>query len=93
MAAQFETNVIEDFTFATPKTKDFVEMTKNLKVNDKKSLFVLPEANKNVYLSARNLERSKVAIASDLNTYTVLDAGVMVITESSLKAIDAVLTK
>ena len=85
--------VIEDFTFATPKTKDFVEMTKNLKVNDKKSLFVLPEANKNVYLSARNLERSKVAIASDLNTYTVLDAGVMVITESSLKAIDAVLTK
>lgn len=85
--------VVEDFTFEAPKTKDFIEMTKNLNVSDKKSLFVLSEANKNVYLSARNIERAKVAIASALNTYTVLDAGVMVVTESSLKAIDAVLTK
>ena len=85
--------VVEDFTFEAPKTKEFVEMAKNLKVSDKKALFVLSEANKNVYLSARNIERAKVAIASALNTYNVLDAGVMVVTESSLKAIDAVLTK
>ena len=54
---------------------------------------VLPEANKNVYLSARNLQRAKVAIASDINTYGVLDAGVMVVTENALNKIEAVLTK
>ena len=53
----------------------------------------MPEANKNVYLSARNLQRAKVAIASDINTYGVLDAGVMVLTESSVAKIEAVLTK
>ena len=85
--------VIEDFALETPKTKTFVEIVNNLKVSDKKVLIVLPEANKNVYLSARNLQRAKVAIASDINTYGVLDAGVMVVTENALNKIEAVLTK
>ncbi|MDO4929506.1 MAG: 50S ribosomal protein L4 [Bacteroidales bacterium] len=85
--------VVEDFDLQTPKTKSFVEIVNNLKVADKKVLVVMPEANKNVYLSARNLERAKVAIASDLNTYGVLNAGVMVVTESALGKIEAVLTK
>ena len=85
--------VVEDFNFGAPKTKNFVEIVNNLKISDKKVLMVMPEANKNVYLSARNLQRAKVAIASDINTYGVLDAGVMVLTESSVAKIEAVLTK
>ena len=77
--------------FEAPKTKVFVEMTKNLKVSDKKLLVVLPEANKNVYLSARNIEGANVQTISGLNTYRVLNAGVVVLTESSLKAIDNIL--
>ena len=85
--------VVEDFDFEAPKTKSFVEIVNNLKISDKKVLVVLPESNKNVYLSARNLDRAKVAIASDLNTYNVLNAGVMVVTEGALSKIEAVLTK
>ena len=85
--------VVEDFNFETPKTKDFIKVAKNLKVEGKKLLMVLPEANKNVYLSARNLQRSEIALAAQLNSYKVLNADVMVITENSLKAIEAVLNK
>ena len=85
--------VVEDFAFEAPKTKDFVNLAKNLKVLDKKFLVVLPEADKNVYLSARNLERANVALAASLNTYSVLNAGVLVVTENSLKVIDNILTK
>ena len=85
--------VVEDFTFEAPKTKDFVNFAKNLKVSDKKVLVVLPEANKNVFLSARNVERANVALAASLNTYSVLNAGVLVVTESSLNVIDNILTK
>ena len=85
--------VVEDFTLGTPKTKDFVNITKNLKVEGKKVLVLLPEENKNVYLSARNLQGAEVMAASTLNTYKVLNADVLVIAEGSLKAIDAVLTK
>ena len=85
--------VVEDFTMDAPKTKNFIEILNNLKVNGKKSLFVLPGVNKNVYLSARNLERVNVMTASALNTYTVLNADVMVITEDSLKVVDEILTK
>ena len=85
--------VVEDFNFEVPKTKDFVEMTKNLNVADKKVLLVLPGVDKNVYLSARNVKTAKVMSAPQLNTYSVLDAGVMVVTEDSLKEIDAVLAK
>ncbi len=85
--------VVEDFTFEAPKTKDFINVAKNLKVEGKKLLMVLPEANKNVYLSARNLQHSEVAIAAQLNAYKVLNADVMVITENSLQAIETVLNK
>ena len=85
--------IIEDFTMDAPKTKEFLNITKNLKVEGKKLLMVLPEANKNVYLSARNLQRSEVILASSLNTYKVLNADVLVVTENSLKTIDGILTK
>lgn len=85
--------VVEDFSFEAPKTKSFIEVVNNLKVADKKVLVVLPESNKNVYLSARNLQSAKVAIASDINTYGVLNAGVMVVTENALSNIEAVLNK
>ena len=85
--------VVEDFNLETPKTKSFIEIINNLNIADKKVLMVLPEANKNVYLSARNLKRAKVAIASDINTYGVLDAGVLVVTERALKGIESVLNK
>ena len=85
--------VVEDFTMEAPKTKDFVNITKNLKVEGKKTLLVLPEVDKNVYLSSRNLQRTNVMTATQLNAYKVLNADVLVITENSLKAIDSILTK
>ena len=85
--------VVEDFSMDAPKTKDFVNIAKNLKVDGKKTLLVLPEVNKNVYLSARNLQRSEVMTASSLNTYKVLNADVLVMTENSLKTIDEILAK
>ena len=84
--------VVEDFTFEAPKTKDFTTIVNNLKIADKKVLVVLPEANKNVYLSARNIKRANVAIASALNTYSVLNADTLVMAESSLKVIDNILS-
>ena len=83
--------VVEDFAFEAPKTKEFVSVINNLKVSDKKLLLVLPEANKNVYLSARNLEKANVMTAATLNTYKVLNAGTLVLTEGSLSAIDNIL--
>ena len=96
LAYKAQTNnivVVEDFTFEAPKTKEFVNVVNNLKVAGKKLLMVLPEANKNVYLSARNLERTNLAIASALNTYSVLNAETLVVTESALKAIEETLVK
>ena len=77
--------VLEDFSFVAPKTKDYVALTKKLNVNEKKSLLVLPEPNKSVYLSARNLEKSKVIILSELNTYKILDAQYLMLTERSVE--------
>ena len=85
--------VVEDFTFEAPKTKEFVNVAKNLKVAGRKMLLVLPEVNKNVYLSARNLQRTEIMTASALNTYKVLNADVLVVTENSLKTIDGILNK
>ena len=85
--------VVEDFNMEAPKTKDFVNISKNLKVEGKKTLFVLPEANKIVYLSARNLQRTKITLAALLNSYNVLNADVLVVTENSLKTIDGILNK
>ncbi len=85
--------VLEDFDFEAPKTKEIVNMTKNLKVNGKKLLLVMPETNKNVYLSARNLQGTEVMEAATINTYKVLDADVLLLTEKSLAAIDGILNK
>ena len=85
--------VVEDFEFEAPKTKEFVALTQNLKVDGKKLLVVLPESNKNVYLSARNLQKSECILAANVNTYKVLNADVMVVTEKSLEVINGVLNK
>lgn len=80
--------VVEDFTFETPKTKDFVNFTKNLQLADKKLLLVLADQNKNVYLSARNIPTANIITASDLNTYKVLNNKALVLTESSVAVIN-----
>lgn len=85
--------VVEDFDFEAPKTKEFINIAKNLQVDGKKFLLLLPSANKNVYLSARNLRKADVMIAASLNAYRVLNADVLVVTENSLKAIDETLNK
>lgn len=85
--------VVEDFNFEAPKTKDFVNIAKNLKVDGKKLLLLLPEANKNVFLSARNLQKTHVMVAKDVNTYKILDADVLIVTENSLKAVEGILNK
>lgn len=85
--------VVEDFNFEAPKTKEFVQLQKNLNVEGKKLLLVLPNVNKNVYLSARNVQRVEVMTASALNTYKVMDANVLVVTESALQLVDETCTK
>ena len=85
--------VVEDFSLEAPKTKAFIEILNNLKIAGKKSLFVLPGTDKVVYLSSRNIERVNVMAASALNTYKVLDADVMVVSESALPVIEGNLTK
>lgn len=85
--------VVEDFDFAAPKTKEAINLLNNLKVSDKKVLVLLPEVKKNVYLSARNIQRVEVMTASALNTYKVMNANVLVVTENALKLIDETLNK
>ena len=85
--------VVEDFNFDAPSTKSFIEVLNNLKVSEKKQLFVLPSSNKAVYLSARNLKGTQMAIASDINTYGIMNAEVLVVTESSLEIINNTLNK
>lgn len=83
--------VLEDFNFEVPKTKKMVELLNNLKVSDEKTLLVLNDLNKNVYLSTRNLAGVKIISVSDLNTYDILDAKKMLITESSINAFEQLL--
>jgi len=83
--------VVEDFNFEAPKTKELVAIAKSLKVDGKKMLFLMPSANKNVYLSARNYQRAEVLEASKVNTYKVLNADVLVLTENSLETINGIL--
>lgn len=85
--------VVDNFDLSAPKTKDFVNITKNLKVDGKKTLVVLPEVNKNVHLSARNLQKAEIMSASNINTYKILNADVLVITEASLEKIESVLNR
>ncbi|MBP5643193.1 MAG: 50S ribosomal protein L4 [Bacteroidales bacterium] len=83
--------ILEDFTFDTIKTKKMIEVLNNLKVNGGKNLFVLPETNMNVVLSARNIQRTNIELARNLNTYDILNAKKLFITESSLAVIDEIL--
>ncbi len=85
--------VIEDFSFASPKTKQYQSMLKALAVADKKTLLVLPEANSSVSLSGRNLPKTKVITAAQLNTYDVLNAEQLIVVESALTKIDSILNK
>lgn len=80
--------VMEDFNFEAPKTKEFVAIQNNLEVADKKSLIVLSEANKNIYLSSRNLQNAEVVTASELSTYKIMRAKKVVLVESSVKAME-----
>ncbi len=83
--------VVDAIEFATPKTKDFIAMTKSLNVADKKPLIILANANNNVYLSARNLPNANVVTVSELNTYKVLNAKTLVFTQEAVAAVEQIL--
>lgn len=85
--------VVEDFNLDTPKTKEFITILNNLKLNDKKAVFVLPSVNENVVLSSRNIPNSRVLLANDLNTYNILDNQSLVLAENSVKVIEETLSK
>jgi large subunit ribosomal protein L4 len=85
--------VVEDFNFETPKTKQYLNMLKSLSLDGKKTLLVLPEQSKNVTLSGRNLDKTKVITADQINTYDVMNAETVVLVESSLSKIDNLLNK
>ena len=85
--------VVEDFSFETPNTKNFLNVLKDLGLENKKSLIVLGESNKNVYLSSRNLKASKVVSHLELSTYEILNASSLVLLEGSLEGIEENLSK
>ncbi|MBZ9651500.1 50S ribosomal protein L4 [Psychroflexus montanilacus] len=96
LSQKFKNNqlmIVEDFGFETPKTKEFINVLDNLNIRDKKSLLVLDESNKNVYLSSRNLKSAKVVNVSELNTYNILNSNVLLITESRLEELQNNLNK
>lgn len=80
--------ILENFNIDTPKTKSYVDILNNLKLNDKKVLLVLPQHDKNIHLSSRNLERNKVTTAAELNTYDVLNAQSLVLVEGSVSVLE-----
>lgn len=85
--------VLEDFTFDAPKTKNYVDLMKNLNLSDKKTILVLGDTNNNVYLSSRNLQGAKVVKATDLNTYDIVNAQTLILLESSVKVLESLLNK
>ena len=87
-AADGQIIVVEDFTVEAPKTKEFVKFANNLKIADKKTLMVLADQNKNVYLSARNIQNVNIMTASQLNTYRILDNKVIVMSESAVAVVN-----
>lgn len=88
-----EIKVLEDFNFEAPKTKDFIEVLKALGLETKKTLFVLGGANENVYLSSRNLQKTKVVNNSELNVYDLINASEVVFLEGSLAQVQENLSK
>ena len=85
--------VVEDFTFDAVKTKSYVQFTTDLNAGDVRTLLVLGAANNNVYLSSRNLKKTKVILADQLNTYDVLNAGKLILTTGALKTLEEALAK
>src|SRR5690554_2849507 len=85
--------ILEDINFESPKTKEYASILSNLNILDKKSLIVIPDTNKNVYLSSRNLKGTKVVTASEINTYDILNANMVVISEGSISKIEGILRK
>ena len=85
--------VLEDFTFDTPKTKDYLNILNNLEQENSKTLMVLPEANANIVLSSNNLKKAKVVMASNLCTYDIMNANTLLILEGSVKEIEETLNK
>jgi large subunit ribosomal protein L4 len=83
--------ILEDFNFAAPKTKQYLDMLKSLSLSDKKTLFVFPEVNSNVVLSSRNVSNTKVITAAQINTFDVMNADQLVLVESSLNSINTIL--
>ncbi len=80
--------VLEDFSFEAPKTREFAAIQNNLNISDKKSLIVLSEANKNIYLSSRNLQNVEIVIASELSTYKIMRAHKIILVESSVNKVE-----
>lgn len=89
-AAQNQILVLENLTFDTPKTKEMIEILKNLKISDKKLLIILPVNNKEVLLSARNLQKVNVVTVNELNTYTIMNSNAVVILEDAVAAIESI---
>ena len=80
--------IIEDFSFDTPKTKNYLQLLSNFKLNGKKTLLILNESNQNILLSARNLNKTNITTSSNLNTYQIMNAGNILMVESSIKVIE-----
>jgi large subunit ribosomal protein L4 len=85
--------IVEDFNFDTAKTKNYTSLLSALNVGTQKTLLVLPAQNNNIYLSSRNVQKTKVISAADLNTYDVLNAGVLVLTADSVKTLEEAFAK
>ena len=85
--------VLEDFSFEGPKTKKYLEILERFNMLDKKSLLVIPAADRNLFLSSRNIPKARVALASDINTYEILNAQHLVFVESSIKEVENILLK
>ena len=80
--------ILEDFSFDAPKTKEYIDFLTNFDQLDNKTVLVLAESNKNIFLSSRNLKKAKVVLASELNTYDVMNANKLMVMESSINEIE-----
>jgi large subunit ribosomal protein L4 len=88
MAKSKNITVIEDFSFDSPKTKQFLDILNSFELNGKKTLLILNEPNQNIYLSARNIQRTNVTTAANLNTYQIMNSGNILMLESSIKEVE-----
>lgn len=84
--------ILEDFQMDAPKTGEFSQILSNLKCNDKKTLMVVSESNKNIYLSSRNLQGAKVVSPSDVNTYDLVNANKVIVSKGALEIIESILS-